>query len=306
MFDPVTLDQLRTFVTVVDEGSFSAAARKLRRVQSAVSHSMSNLESQLGLAVWDRSTKIATLTEQGRVLLAAARKVCAEADAFVRVSSGLSGGLEPAVSLCVDAIFPITALVDLCREFTEQYPTVELRVITETLSAVPARVLDGTCQLGVAGPAAGNAGLEKIHLSTVHMVPVVAKGHPLAAVRGRVPAERLRDYVQIVLSERGAAGVPDQAVLSPRTFRVVDLGTKHEMLRAGLGFGNLPEHMARTDLKSGRLVRIRPAAWGEAEHVLSLSVVHRPGLAMGPATRWLVTRMAELCARDLGPAPRKR
>ena len=68
MFDPITLDQLRALVTVAEEGSFSAAARKLRRVQSAISTSMANLEDQLGVPVWDRSTKIAKLTEQDEKL----------------------------------------------------------------------------------------------------------------------------------------------------------------------------------------------------------------------------------------------
>ncbi|HEX6243894.1 MAG TPA: LysR family transcriptional regulator, partial [Polyangiales bacterium] len=57
MYDPVTLDQLRALVSVAQEGSFSAAARKLSRVQSAVSTAMANLEQQLGVAVWDRSEK---------------------------------------------------------------------------------------------------------------------------------------------------------------------------------------------------------------------------------------------------------
>ena len=73
MLDPVTIDQLRTLIAAVDAGSFSGAARQLRRVQSAVSASMANLEAQLGVAIWDRSSKIAVLTEDGRAVLARAR-----------------------------------------------------------------------------------------------------------------------------------------------------------------------------------------------------------------------------------------
>ena len=97
MYDPVTLDQLRALVAVADEGSFSAAARKLKRVQSAVSTSMSNLESQLGLPIWDRSTKIAKLTDQGQALLGAGRRVLAEVDGLRRVASGMVMGLEASV-----------------------------------------------------------------------------------------------------------------------------------------------------------------------------------------------------------------
>src|SRR5690348_865199 len=113
MFDPITLDQLRALVTVAEEGSFSAAARKLRRVQSAISTSMANLEDQLGVPIWDRSTKIAKLTDQGQAVLSGARRVLLEVDSLKRLTSGMALGLEASVSLCVDAMFPLGALVDL-------------------------------------------------------------------------------------------------------------------------------------------------------------------------------------------------
>jgi DNA-binding transcriptional LysR family regulator len=76
-------------VTVVEEGSFSAAARKLQRVQSAISTAMANLEEQLGVPLWDRATKIAKLTEQGQAVLASARRVLLEVDGLKRVTAGM-------------------------------------------------------------------------------------------------------------------------------------------------------------------------------------------------------------------------
>ncbi len=300
--DAITLDQLRVLVTVAEAGSFSAAARRLRRAQSSVSHAVASLEAQLGLALWDRATRVPTLTPQGTAVLAAARKVCGDADALRSLAEGLVGGLEPAASLCVDAIFPTTALVALCREFAKAFPTVPLRVHTETMRAVGARVLDGTCLLGVAGPTASDPGLERRPLASVQLVPVAAPSHPLASVRGRVSSARLSAETQIVLSERGDERAPDQGVLSLRTWRVVDMTTRHALIRAGLGWGNLPEHLARRDLEKGRLVRLRPAAWADDEHRLNLSLVHRPDLAAGPATRWIIERLAALCLEHLGTA----
>jgi len=301
MFDTITLDQLRAFVAVVEEGSFSAAARKVQRVQSAVSHAMAKLEAELGVPIWDRSEKIPKLTEQGQALLAAARGVCAQADALRRLADTLVGGLEPRVSICVDAIFPLRALVGVCQGFAREFPSVQLRVQTETLAQVATRVLDGSCHLGVGGPTANLPGLERVHLAAVRLVPVVAKEHPLARHRGRLATARLQGEVQIVLSERFEPLVPDQGVLSLQTWRVMDLGTKHELIRAGLGWGNMPEHMIRDDVREGRLVRLRPAAWGEDEHLLPLSLLSRPGFAQGPATRWLIQTLGELCLREAEP-----
>jgi DNA-binding transcriptional LysR family regulator len=303
MYDPVTLDQLRAFVTVTEAGSFSAAARKLQRVQSAISTSMANLESHLGVPIWDRSTKVATLTPEGRAVLGAARRVLSEVDALRRLTSGMVMGLEASVSLCLDALFPLDVLLGICTAFTKEFPAVDLRVDTQVLSAVSAKVLDGSATLGVATPEGIAPGLERQVLAPIRMVPVVSPRHPLASVKGPVSTERLADAIQIVLSERTERGTADQAVLSPRTWRVGDLHTKHEMLRAGLGWGNLPEHVVRHDLRTRRLVAIRPRAWGEDEHRLYLSAIYRQGAAFGPAHRWLLRELETRCTEG---APRGR
>jgi DNA-binding transcriptional LysR family regulator len=306
MLETFTLDQLRALIAVIEEGSFSAAARKLHRVQSAISASMANLESQLGVTLWDRSSKVAKLTEQGQAVLAAARKVCAEVDSLRKLTAGMVLGLEASVSLCVDILFPLAALVDLCERFRVEFPSVDLRVDTQTMTGVSARVLDGSATLGVASPMGVAPGLERRVLTAITMVPVVAATHPLAQLRGPIPTARLRDEIQLVLSELQGEGHPDQAVLSARTWRVRDVHTKHALLRAGLGWGNLPEHLVRDDVRAGRLVRIRTEAWGDDEHTLYLSAVFRGDVTFGPAHRWLLAQLEGLCLRDADRSTQRR
>jgi DNA-binding transcriptional LysR family regulator len=302
VLETFTLDQLRALIAVIEEGSFSAAARKLRRVQSAISTSMANLETQLGVPLWDRSTKVARLTDQGQAVLAAARKICTEVDSLRKLTAGMVLGLEASVSLCVDILFPLTALVDLCERFRDEFPSVDLRVDTQTMTGVSARVIDGSATIGVASPMGVAPGLERKVLTTIRMVPVVAPQHPLAALRGPIPTARLRDSIQLVLSELHGEGHPDQAVLSSRTWRVRDVHTKHALLRAGLGWGNLPEHLVREDVRARRLVVIRVEAWGEDEHTLYLSAVYRGDVTFGPAHRWLLAQLERLCLRDAAHA----
>src|SRR5690349_12840261 len=128
MLDTVTLDQLRTLRLVATEGSFSGAARKSKRVQSAVSQAMANLERALGVTLWDRSTRVPRLTEAGRAVLEASERVMAEVDALGSLSRTLAGGTEASVGLVLDSLFPVDALVALGREFEARYPLVELRV----------------------------------------------------------------------------------------------------------------------------------------------------------------------------------
>jgi DNA-binding transcriptional LysR family regulator len=303
----LTLDQLRVLVSVVDAGSFSSAARRLRRAQSAVSTQIKNLEIALGLELFDRSTRVPTATESGAAMVARARLVLEEVARLEALAVSMNSGVEARVSLCVDAIFPMPALVELCRSFAAEYPHVELRVETEAMTAVTKRVLDGRATLGVVGPAGEDPKLTRIPLARVRMIPVVGRDHPLSRSKGRLRKEELARHVQIVLSERSerdGAETPDQAVLGTRTWRVAELATKRELLLAGLGWGNLPEHLVERDLRKGALVAIRPAAWAEDEHTLMLSAVH--ARALGPAHRWVVGALSRLCTTTVGLVPSRR
>src|SRR5271168_4141383 len=95
MLDGVSLDQLRAFIAAVDEGSFSAAARRLRRAQSAVSELVSNLEAQIGVQLFDRTERYPKLTPAGALLVADARSVVANVAVLKSRAKGISGGLEP-------------------------------------------------------------------------------------------------------------------------------------------------------------------------------------------------------------------
>jgi len=110
MLDAVTLDQLRTFIAAAEQGSFSAAGRKLRRAQSVVSQTLANLEGQLGVTLFDRSVRYPTLTEDGRALLQNARAVADEMDSFKARAKTLREGLEPELSLSIDVMFPMSEL----------------------------------------------------------------------------------------------------------------------------------------------------------------------------------------------------
>jgi DNA-binding transcriptional LysR family regulator len=303
----LTLDHWRVFLSVVDEGSFSAAARKLRRVQSAVSHAIANLEALTDRTLFDRSAHTPTLTPAGQALVPHARRLLEDADALAALARRPSDGVEPRLAVVIDAVFPTTGVVAMARGFAKAFPHTELALRTESLSAVTALVRAGRADLGVCLPPADVTGLEATHLGEVRMVPVVHKRHPLAAVRGALRARSLEDHVQIVLSERqgddvdvdGDGGTPDQGVLSARVWRVLDLETKQALIAAGLGWGMLPSHRVagRTDL-----VVVDIAAWGRDRFRLDLSLVSRQGVAPGPAALFVRDALAAHCR----PTPHRR
>jgi Bacterial regulatory helix-turn-helix protein, lysR family len=108
MLDGVSLDQLRTFIAAVDEGSFSGASRKLLRSQSVVSDTIKTLEEQIGVALFDRSGRYPKLTAEGVVLLADARNIINGVDLLKARAKGMVAGLEPELSVVVDVFYPST------------------------------------------------------------------------------------------------------------------------------------------------------------------------------------------------------
>src|SRR5277367_1910396 len=106
MLEGVTIEQLRTLRAVADTGSFSAAARKLGRVQAAVSQSIDRLEAQLGLKLFDRTSRIPVLTRQGEAIVLAAARIHDDVDALDELAESLRQGTETKLSLVVDSMFP--------------------------------------------------------------------------------------------------------------------------------------------------------------------------------------------------------
>ncbi len=295
--DGLTLDQVQVFLTVVETGSFSAAARAMNRTQSAVTYAVQRLEEQCGVALFDRDAYRPVLSEAGRALLPRARRIAEAVGALRTEARGIAGGLEPELSLVVDAMFPVPVLVEALKGFRAHFPTVQTRLYAESLSGAVQRVSTGGCALGVVVASATDTSvLNRTPLLEVELVLVAAPSHPLAGRPGPVPAEDLREHVQLVLTERAGAGEPDRGVHATQTWRIGDLGAKLAMLRAGLGFGSMPLHMVEADLASGALVRIVPEDWdGRAGSIrLPMCVVHRTRDALGPAGRWMAEHLAQV------------
>src|ERR1700676_2701795 len=117
MLEGVSLDQLRTFIAAVDEGSFSAAARKLNRVQSAVSSWISRLEDQFGLVLFDRSGRFPKLAPEGVLLLADARSIVSGVATMKARARLMSSGLETELSVVIDVFFPTTVVSPPAKAF---------------------------------------------------------------------------------------------------------------------------------------------------------------------------------------------
>lgn len=294
---PPSLDHLRVFLAVAEEGSFGAAARKLGRAVSVVSYAIAQLEAQLSVRLFAREgSRRPELTETGRALVAEAMAISGEVDVLLAKVRSLRQGLEAELSLAVDVMVPVHMLAILLGDFQTMFPSVPLRLHVEALGAVAAQVVDGRATLAIAGPDIVDLpGIEREIVGQVDMVPVAAPGHPLARPGPIEPGEA-RKHLQLVLTDRSPLTEGrDFAVVSPRTWRIADLGAKHALLREGTGWGAMPRHTIADDLTSGRLVELRLPETTTMRY--ALIAMWRRDHPPGPAAIWVLDEMRERLAK---------
>jgi DNA-binding transcriptional LysR family regulator len=287
-----TFDQLRVFLAVVETGSFAAAGRRLNRATSVVSYAIANLEAQLGLPLFEREgTKKPVMTVAGRAILAEARAVAHGIDGLRAKARGLLEGLEAELCIAVDVMLPSQRLGAMLKAFQQAFPTVTLRLFVEALGAVAALVLDGRATIGISGPLAAEIeGIERVAVGTVRLAP----DHPLAQIHPLPPGAG-RDHIQLVLTDRSPLTEGrDFSVMSSRTWRLADLGSKHQLLREGIGWGSMPLPMIEGDLVAGTLVRLTMP--DVAGMTYRFDGIFRSDTPPGPAGSWLLHYLADTAA----------
>lgn len=308
MLQSVSFDQLRMFVAAADEGSFSAAARRVQRTQSAVSEAILSLEAQLGVVLFDRAGRFPRLTKEGVVLLSDARAVITNVDAMKARAKGIAGGLEAELMAVFDVFLPIGVIAEAAREFRIQFPATPLRLYVEALGGAVQPVLDGRASFGVVGSLPIlPPGLIKERMFDVKLMMVAAASHPLASYRGTIPKEELARHVQLVLTDRSNLSEGRNiGVMSRSTWHLADLFAKHAFLVWGLGFGGMPLHTVAKDLAEGRLVELAIEEAPPGGLPLPMFAIYREGEPPGPAGRWMIERLkncpAEATAEDVPTA----
>jgi DNA-binding transcriptional LysR family regulator len=296
MLDAVSLDQLRTFIAAVDEGSFSAASRKLLRAQSVVSETIGNLEDQIGVQLFDRSGRYPKLTPAGSAILGDARSIITGVDLLKARAKGISVGLEPELSVVIDVFYPIDAITQVAKEFRQKYPGVALRIYVEALGGAIQPVLDGRCSIGVIGslPVIPDTVTHE-RMPGIAFLMVASRDHALASHRGKIPREVLAKHTQIVLTDRSELSAGREVgVMSPATWRLADLFAKHHFILNGLGWGGMPLHAVRKDLEEGRLAVLPIEDVPPDGLILAMSAVWQTKSPPGPAGRWFVDRLKQI------------
>ncbi len=292
MIGNLSLDQLRVLMTVAETGSFSAAGRKLGRVQSAISQSIATLEAGQGVTLFDRGGHRPRLTDVGRVLVDQARLVLASAARFEAVAAGTREGLEPELALAIDPLVPTAPLIDSLRDLSARFANLPVSFSTEGLGGALRRLRSGSAALGICLLLPDvPEDMAAYPLLRIAMRPVVAPGHPLASLGRSATRGDLEPHVQLVLSDPVDPGGAAYGLTSARLWRFVDLGRRLDFLLAGFGWCRMPEHLVAAPIAEGKLVSLRIEEDSTPGEGLVIYAAHRRDRALGPAGRWLLDEL---------------
>lgn len=278
-----SLESLAAFAQVASEGTFSAAARKLKKSQSTISETIANLEVDLNVTLFDRGQRQPALTEAGRVLLGQALQVLAANDRLNRCASQLAEGLEPRLTVVLSDTFQSETFETMLSQIDQRYPALRFECLIAEYEDVVALVQQGRAHLGLMAaqdgypPDVAHATLAELS----EIVLCVGRSHPLASLPS-VTEDQLKSARALRLSTYELGDKEAEPAYS--TWSAPGYLMLLEMASRGFGWTELPRWMIQR-FGQDQLAELKAPGW--PRHI-RVDAVWSRRRALGPAGAWLL------------------
>ncbi|ADZ92536.1 LysR family transcriptional regulator [Marinomonas mediterranea] len=257
MHNAITLDNLRVVEAIRQSGSFAGAAQVLHKVPSALTYTVTKLEDDLGLLLFERSKKGARLTAAGTLVLEQGRPILEAVARLEESMRAFEAGWEPCLRIAHDVILSTGPLLQVIGEFLDRELPVEVVYDSVAVGGGWDSLISEQCDIavGVSGDFPKGE-FEVKAIGTFSFLFAIAPTHPLALLDRPVSAQDLREYPSIVVSDssRVLPKISSGIFESKQTVKVPDMASKIAAQCMGLGVGYLPTHLVQDKLKDGSLV----------------------------------------------------
>ena len=280
-------DALQAFVLAAELGSFSAAARRMGKAQSAVSASIANLEIDAGVDLFDRSARNPVLTEQGEALLPHALGILLGNREFMAKASSMVEGVETELCLAVELGISMRPLIGTLEGFAANFPHVSLEILMPSPIDTADLLKQGRADIGImVEQESYPQGFQFRGVGYSRLVPVCARDHPLAT---GVPLgyRDLRRHRQILSHSRSnAASTPKGEIKSASIWRSESPAAIVDLVLAGFGWAELPYSAVSEQIDAGTLVPLT-YAFQQSDILEGVDVVWTERRALGLSGRWI-------------------
>ncbi len=238
----INQEQLLMFQAVIETGSFSAAARKLGKVPSAVSMSIANLEIDLDLTLFDRKGREPIPTDEARVLYEKTSQLLIEMNQWKQHAHALSTGLEANLTLVIVSELLHTNWTDYICLLESRFPDLQINIVSAPQEDALQMLLDGSAQLALMFEREHLDNREQfVELKREALIPVISNHHPLAS-QNQISYEQILTTRQIVVASRDETLKPE-LLFSKHYWRTDNHHSACLMILRNLGWGVLPQEM---------------------------------------------------------------
>tara|TARA_R110002049_G_scaffold201563_1_gene372303 strand:- start:17322 stop:18209 length:888 start_codon:yes stop_codon:yes gene_type:complete len=251
--------QLLALDAIVATGTFRGAADRLHKSQSAISHTIRQLEDELDLRLLSRDAYRPILTAEGRVFYREASRVLTQMRELNATANRLKAREEPELRLAVSATLPLDLLLPMLGDLGTRFPATHLRLSTEMMGGAIARLIEGRADVAIA--TVDGVPLEEVEtrpMAVVMIRPVACRELAERLGSGPLPLSAMQALPQIVVA--GTAGAEDSQSrdLLPggRRWTVSDFAAKKQVILSGLGWGGMPDHLMQQEIADGSLIPI--------------------------------------------------
>ena len=255
----ITYEQLVVLHAIVTEGTFRGAAERLNKSQSAVSHMLKKLETQIDIVLLSREEYRPTLTPAGEVFFRQATRVMQQMKELNIVAKNLNARQEPEVFLAVTATFPLKPVLEVIGTIRDRFPATNIRLSRESMGGPIERLLRNDADIIIAtmdGVPVDQ--VEALSFAQVTIVPVAHPDFEPARSSHMKTISEMQSYTQVVVADSSSGEFAQSRDLLPGGLRwtVSDFIAKKEVLLAKLGWGGIPTHMIEDELARGALVAL--------------------------------------------------
>lgn len=282
----LSLEQINMLVLSAELGSFSACARRLGKVQSAVSHGISNLELDLGVELFDRTSRSPTLTPEGERLLRSAKALLAQSHEFEKIAESILRHEESHLTVAVDDALFAPHVSAVLAQFAREFPLVQLDVMSIASTDIIDAVVNGDMDIGVMFSEVEVN--KKVDFCYVGGVDFVAVCHPLfpLATQKVLSESDLAPFRQVAV--RGKQKRESQVLISmtPNAWWCTSYHAVLELVQQQIGWAYLPVALVDPLIKQGDIHKI-DVAFDYKPWSVPVDLVFMKGARRGIASQWL-------------------
>jgi DNA-binding transcriptional LysR family regulator len=286
----MTLEQLKMLKQVAELGSLKSASAILFKTQPAISQGIKQLETQLGLQLFNREGYRLSLTLNGNKIYQHALRLLDEAEQINQLATFLKSGNEASITIAIEASYDLKKILPVLEMTQSEFPNTQIilkqEYINGALDAVRKEIADIAIttidqSTLLSGKFEAN-NLYKGYLYNVAAPRFTARHSKLNSVT------ELKNEYQIVVQDSGQSSpsINYSVQTGQRCWYVNDFNTKKTLILSGMGWGRLPEYMIKSELEQHALSILTMADF-DKKVALNYQAVKLKSRLLGPVAEQL-------------------